>query len=295
MTSKAYLVSWLGKSNIQWTPLEQSSNGFNMGADSTKKLNSAINFFKGNIETFSRLNSNLSSIQHTVTITQSMVAMTAGLQIVNLALTYKNYLVTKEIQRDVKEIKGKFEIHFLDQSIDYFIDNHKDLSGIIPSILYALEKDAFISLQELVENKSLVIPSYLEHKVYVITNSLRAWNEVVYATIHEGSIHKQSSEHIQKWVERTKNIANRSPDGGYVDQSIVLNEWAKFVRTHKEETSLFGTDKNLMEKAISKDNFDRCCPIINLAREIQYASDLYHSLEDKLTSQNEPFLLIKTS
>jgi hypothetical protein len=264
MTTKAYIVSWLGKGKITWKPISQNDL-------SNVNLKDAVN------------------------LSQSMLAISCELQIVNIAFTVKSYLLVKEIQRDVKEIKGKFEILFLDKSIDYFIDCHQNMTGIIPSVLFSLERDVFISLQSLVENRNLDVPSYLDHKISVLASTLKSWNEVLYATIHNGAIPKHSNEHIQLWIERIKNIANRSPDGGYVDQALVLTEWGKFIQNQKEEKSWFGAEQTLMEKAISKENFNKCKSHINLAREIQYSAELFHSLEDKLCSQAEPIILIKTA
>lgn len=302
-TTKAYLVSWLGKGNIHWTPLELANNNLTVPSVLDGPLRASLDMAAQNSEKLSQIQkvldptlAQIGSIQNAVSITQNMVALTVGLQMGSLALAYKNSLMIKEVQRDVKEIKGKFELHFLDRSLDYFISNHKEATGVIPSILYALEKDLFVALQELVNNSKLVLPNYLEHKVTVLTNTLQAWNEVVYSVIHNGNIHKLSESSIQEWIERTKNIANRSPDGGYVDQSMVLNKWEVFLKSNKEEKSWFSSDnKTLMEKAISKENFEICHSIVNLAREIQYTSELYHALSDKFESQEEPFILLKAS
>jgi hypothetical protein len=302
MTTKAYLVSWLGKGNINWTPLEQVNNGYSIPTAFEGPLRASLDMAAQNSDKLSQVQkiidpslAQIGNIQNAVSITQNMVALTVGLQMGTLALTYKNYLMIKEVQRDVKEIKGKFELHFLDRSLDYFIENHKVSIGVIPSVLYALEKDIFIALQELVNNGKLSLPNYLEHKVTVMTHSLQSWNEVVYSTIHNGNIHKLSEGSIKEWIERTKNIANRSPDGGYVEQSLVLREWVHFLKNNKEEKSWFSDNKSLMEKAISKDNFEICRSIVNLAREIQYTSELYHALSDKFEAQDEPFILLKAS
>ncbi len=137
------------------------------------------------------------------------------------------------------------------------------------------------------------MPAYLDHKVQTLTNSIRSLNEVFYATLNNGSLPRKSREKIKDWVEKTKNIAHRSPESGYIDQSIVLTEWLSFIRNHKEDSSWFGSDKSLMEKAISKENIEKCFNVVNLTREIQYCSDLYNSIESELEKRN--FLVIKTA
>jgi hypothetical protein len=302
MTTKAYLVSWLGKGNIKWTPLDQVNQSFNIPGIEQGPLRAALDMASTNSEKVASLQalidpamSKISSIQNTVQLTQNMMAIGLGLQVATIALTFKNYLMIKEVRRDVKEIKGKFELHFLDKSLDYFVDCHKDATGITPSVLYSLEKDLFVAIQELVENK-ITLPSYLQHKILVLTNTLRVWNEVIYSTIHDGKIHKLSVESIREWIQKKKTIANCSPNGGFTDQSLVLSEWELYMKDTEEDKSLFSSDKRiLMERAISKTNFERTATVVELAREIQYSAELNNALADKLEKQEIPALILKAS
>ena len=237
----------------------------------------------------------LGSLQNSVTITQNLLGLSVGLQIPALVLAYKNQILLKEIKRDVKEIKGKFEIHFLDRSLDYFLSTHRESCGVILPVLNVLEKDVFIALQELTESSRLMLPNFLEHKLISFTQSLKAINEVIYGAIHDGAVHPISRDSVKQWIERNQNIANRSPDGGYLDQVLVTDEWANFLDSKEQERSWFSSEKkNLIERSISKENFERCRRLVTLARELQYASDLSQSLANKIEKFEFPALLIRS-
>lgn len=304
MTTKAYLVSWLGKGKIHWTPLEQASNTYNVLPGFDGPLKAALDLGAENSALIAKVQSildptltKITSIQNAVSVTQNLVALNLGLSITSLALAYKNHLALKQIDRGVKEIKGKFELHFLDRSLEYFLENHKEAIGIIPSVLYSLERDVYVALQEVVDNSKLNLPSYLDHKILTLSSSIRAWNQVVYSAIHSGSIHSLSPQLIDEWISKQKNIANRSPEGGFSDQGLVLQRWEHFLIEYQEDKSWFnfGSDKNLMEKALSKDVFVRSKNLIELAREIDYCSRLNHSLSDKMENQEEPVLVLEAS
>lgn len=308
MTTKAYLVSWLGKGNIVWTPLQETAKGsfsLDMAADGPVRhaLDIAANHSElaASIQKFADPTlAGINAIQSTVNLTVNLAICTVGLQLATLTQTYRILQSVKEVDRKVSMISGKFELHFLERSIDFFLQSHQNANGLISPVAAALEEDCYNALQAIADNGDLRVPAYLRFKLTTQAKAIESWNQLLYSVIHDGSLPKVSNERLVKWVNETDPTTKSLPHGGYASQAEILAVWEDKIKSAKKESTWLkdifkSDDRPLLAKALAKDNFERSYPVILLAREIQNALSFAEALEEKIKINKDQPLLIKSA
>ncbi len=305
MTEKAYLVSWLGKGNITWTPLQESINGtFSLDPLATGPVKNLLNAAGQHSnagamlqQLFDPTMSKLNAIQSQVHLATQLTICTVGLQLATLVAVYKLTQKVTEINRKMEVIKGKLDLHFLERSLDFFLDTHENVTGANIAVCAALEADCYNALSALVSAPDLRIPAYLQYRLSAQAQTIESWNQFLYAVIHNGVINYASPERLEKWVKETDPTTKSLPHGGYASQSDVLMTWNLISKSKKKDggifSDFFAEEKSVLAKAMSPENFDRCYPALLLAKEIQNLMSFSEALEDKLVKQEEHSMLVK--
>lgn len=300
MTTKAYLVSWLGKGNIIWTPLEQASNGglsinpswqtplrgiLDAGAAQSEVLRTAQRILDPSMAA-------LSSIQSTVNLGIGLAVLGVGLQLVTLAGIYRVSKKLDRIDQQIKVIGGKFEVHFLDQSVDQFLAWHHGVAGLIPAAGVALEEDCHNALDELIANKNLRLPGYLKLKVASVVDAIDSYSRFLYAVIHNGSVPQISDDRIKTWILESRSIQKGSLFGGFIPQRRVLELWCQQLEDKKWKPEL---DDSRLSKALDRNNIERTMPVVLLAMHLSQALALSSSVEEKVQTTPDLAMLVKTA
>ncbi len=308
MTAKAFLVSWLGKGNIVWTPLEETAKGaFSLGMAADGPMRHAIDLasnhptIAANIQKFlDPTMAGISAIQSTVDLAANLAICTVGLQLATLTQTYRILQSVREVDRKISVISGKFELHFLDRSVDFFLQSHQNNAGLIAPVAAALEEDCYNALQAIVNNEDLRVPAYLSFKLTTQAQAIESWNQLLYSVIHNGSLPRVSTERLEKWVKETDPTTKSLPHGGYASQADILKIWEETIHLTKKDSNWLkemfkSDDRPLLAKAIAKEHFHRAYPVILLAREIQNALSFAEALEEKIKINKDQPLLIKSA
>ena len=299
MTTKAYLVSWLGKGNIIWTPLEQASSGFSVNPLWAGPLRSILDAGAAQSEVLRNAQRVLdpslavmSSIQGTVTVAAGLAAAGVGLQIATLAAVYRMSQRIERVDQKVKVLGGKFELHFLDQSIEHFLGWHQSAAGLIPAAGVALEEDCYNALDELVGSKNLKLPGFLKLKLSSVAEAIDAYSRFLYAVIHNGSVPVLPDDRIKKWISESRSIQKASLVGGYVPQRRVLELWMQQLDDKKWKPD---TDDSRLSRALERGTIERTLPVVLLALQITQALALSASVEDKVQASPDLALLVKAA
>ena len=300
MTSKAYLVSWLGKGNIVWTPLEQTQGGLNLSSISTGPLRNILDAGAANSDALKSIQKMLdpsmallNSVHTTVQVTAGLAAASVGLQIAVLVAVYRLSQKVERIDQKVKEIGGKFELHFLDRSLDHFLQWHQGVAGLVPSAAVALEEDCYIALQELFENRNLKIPAYLKLKLLSVAEALDAYSRFLYAVIHNVSIPVLGNDRIKAWIQEGKSIQRTAPVGGFISQNSVLTAWMEQLKVDPKWKP--EDDGTLLSKSLSRNIIDRTHPVSLLALHVTQALSLINSLEDQVQKSPELSMIVRVA
>lgn len=308
MTSKAYLVSWLGKGNIVWTPLEESGDGGyvvqtlaevpmrHLVDVAASNPDIATSLFKVGDSGLTAVN----AIQSTVNLTAGLSIIAVGLQLTTLTNTLRVLQKVREVDRKVSVINGKFEMHFLDRSLDFCLQAHQGVTGLIPPVMASLEEDCYNAMQAIVAMDDLQIPAYLRFKLTTQAQAIESWNQLMYSVLHNGACPQVSPERLARWVKQTNPTTKSLPPGGYASQAQILAAWEECLDSSVKGSNLvekiFKSDgRPLLAKALSKGNFERAYPVILLAREIQNALSFSEALEEKIKGENFQPLLIKAA
>ncbi len=308
VTTKAYLVSWLGKGQIVWEPLEQATlSNYSLAQVAVSPARHALNVLAENSVSASTIQSlidpvmsKLSDIESIVSITAGLSALSAGLSIANLVQSFRMTAQLADLDRKMAAISGKFDLHFLDQSLDFFLSNHAHSKGLIASVANALEADCYNALQALVGHKDLQIPAYLNLKITSQAKAIESWNRFQYSVLHNGALPVISQERIATWLKSGEGHQRLMPSGGYAPQELILQAVSHLQQVETKSmskiTSVFASGgSTLMDRAISPENFARASSVVLLARELQAAQTLSESLEDKIVATPNKAMMVKAS
>lgn len=299
MTSKAYLVTWLGKGNITWTPLESATTGLTINPSWSGPLRSVLDTGAAHSDVLAVAQrvldpsmAALSAIQSTVSVAAGLAAVGVGLQLTTLAAVYRVAKNLERVDQQLKVIGGKFELHFLDQSIENFLTWHQSNTGLIPAAAAALEEDCHNALDELVANKNLRLPGYLKLKLASLAEAIDAYSQFLYAVIHNGSVPHISEDRLREWLLDTRSVQKGSIVGGFVSQRRVLDLWTKQLEDKKWKPDL---DESRLSKALDRGAIERTHAVLLLAMQIAQAIALSAGVEDKLRSTSDLALVVRAA
>lgn len=300
MTTKAYLVSWLGKGNIVWTPLELGGSALGFPPGTTTAAVLAAKAAGGMLQKIAS-GTTLNAIQNVVTLSAGLSAVGAALSLGTLIQAALIYRKLGTIEDRLKQVQGKFELHFLDRSLDHFEAVHGSFAGLVPASAAALDEDLESALKALVDTKELRVPGYMKLRLYAASTATEQWNRMLYTIIHDGALPEVSDERLQKWVAET-DIPDQLglPRGGYTSQARILSEWGTLISSEGPKSKsllehLLGADdadQPPMSQAMSRKHFDRTRPVVEMLRELRVAGEQAAALEDKLLASDQKCLLL---
>ena len=120
-----------------------------------------------------------------ISLSKNLPILDSGL---NLPLSYQRNQSVKfknQISADLDVIKGQNEILFLSNSINYFIESHKSITGIDRGISYALQYDIQAVCNHLKKNPDIRFPGYLLHQLVGLTNTIEELNIFYNSILHD--------------------------------------------------------------------------------------------------------------
>lgn len=270
MTTKLYEVTWGGNGNIVWKPLENSTAGASTIADST------------------------------INLTRSLQIFDIGLNVLNVGLSAAILSKVNKIDEKVEKINAKFDLLFLDKSIEYFLNRTKENVFLNQENLNILENDLLNALCSIETSKDLRVPAYLSHKIYLISEAVSQINEAVYMILHNGSAPRVKGSEIDNWVHDKGAEIDLLPNGGFASQAEILNAVEKVLSS--KETPFLDKFKissksrhGIMVRVLSEPTFFEVAhPLILLLRELRLASTFFTRLEQEI-SKREGKILLKVS
>ena len=262
MTTGVFKVTWGGRGNIVWERL----------ADSPEQLN---------------LMSNALTISSQVGAIASV--FTAGLSLVTVAQNARIMAQLSAMQKDVSSLKARFDLLFLDRSLDYFEDSHRNRIGIDVNIAEALRQDCLNALSQMVGDKSLSVPAFLRHRCLAYSSAMNQFNHLIYAVLHDGVVNYLDSNSLKSWAKNVPSLKGVSPDGGFVSQNELLQCWHEELAVRdatKKSSSIVDRLSSkeapaLTDEACSVAHFDRCAEVVLLLREIEVYIRYAHLLSSK--------------
>ena len=172
----------------------------------------------------------------------------------NLPLSYQrnqSLKFTNKISSDIDVVKGQNEILFLSNSINYFIESHKNRTGIDRGISYALQYDIQAVCNHLKKNPDIRFPGYLLHQLIGLNQTIEELNIFYNAILHDGRVYShEDTVHYREIYDETFGIENKKQQGEYIPHTLLL-EWNRDLALknvgHKA-TGLFESVKGLVTK-----------------------------------------------
>ena len=273
MASGVYKVTWGGPGNIVWEKLGESVQ-------------------------------QIANVREVVSISSSVAAASstigAGLSLVSVIQNAMILTKLSSLQNDVSNMKARFDLLFLDRSLDYFESAHDRVLGVDANIAEALQQDCLNALAQLVQDKSLSVPAFLRHRCLAFTGGINQFSQLLYAMLHEGNVNLLEGEAVRAWTKKISSLQGVSPDGGYVSQSDLLLAWTQELSQRefsKKSGSLVerfsSKDQAVVDEACSHANFERCSEVLSLFREIEAYIRYCNILSAKPAKQNDRALVFK--
>lgn len=307
MTSKPYLVSWLGNGRIIWTPLKNEAAGYVLDPSITGPARAGLDLLAKHSEHTKIVQSlldpamsKIGNLQNMVQLTTNLGMLTVGLQLAQMIQIQILTVKLNRIEKKINLINGKFDLHFLDRSIEYFENQIEGEIGVPACLADALREDGYRALDQMMKTSDLEIPAYLRIKLTMIAKSFEAWTEFLYAVLHGGAVPRMDGEGIKKMITEKHWPIKDLPTGHYVTQGQILEAWSHHILTQDQGPTRWWesilpkgkSDQPLIEGALVPKHFDRCRPLIQLVREIETAQALMDGIEQKIVNSTEKALLI---
>lgn len=220
----------------------------------------------------------------------------------NLPLSYQRNQSVKfknKISSDLDVIKGQNEILFLSNSINYFIDSHRGITGIDRGISYALQYDIQAVCNHLKKNPEIRFPGYLLHQLLGLTNTLEEMNIFYNSILHDGRVYsREDKDYYKNLFEETYGIENKQQQGDYIPHAFML-EWQreKLLKLETSKaTSIFDSVKGLVTKEQQQMLNDEAHDALYLLRlELESNELLEKKIKRKLQSQESQSIKLITA
>jgi|GEM_PF-5305120 len=268
-TSKIYKITWGGNGRIRWDLLSPA----------------------GDTEVISKIASNA------IPLTQSLEVFNVGLNLVNVGLSVPILAKVSKIDEKMDKVNAKFDLLFLDKSLDYFLLSCRQSLG--KENLIVLENDLLNALGSLETTGDLRIPAFLSHKIYQISEGLAQLNETLYTLLHNGALPRVSSKELKLWIDNKGADIDLLPAGGFSTQAEIL----KTIETcfEKKEKAFLDhfkaipkTKRGIIARALSNDQFlSRSHPLVLMLREIRLFDTLQSRMEKPLMEAPENIIYLK--
>ncbi len=263
MTSKNYRVTWGGDGKIKWDLLPDQVH--NLGP----------------------------SLQ----VLTSLNYLNAGMNLVQLGFLVAIHIQLRKVSAGIENLKGRFDLLFLDRSLDYVeslfqIDLATGIEG-----LKALQKDSEFALAQIIDSGNMRIPGYLEHRLARFTEVVSQHNRVLYQILHNGNHHEISNRDIETWVSKIDSITGANPTGGYAPQSIIIQSWYEKMKQRSAQKSFIDSlkpeNRSVVDRAFDPKLFEIAHPVLLLNRELEALDHFNRLLETKLRELPEQSIQVQ--
>lgn len=102
-----------------------------------------------------------------------------------------------QVADELLVIKGQNEMLFLSNSIDYFVNSHKNRVGLDRSISYALQYDINAVREHLKKNREIRFPGYLLHQCASLAETIKDINVLYEAILQNGAVPTYTDQHVE--------------------------------------------------------------------------------------------------
>lgn len=188
----------------------------------------------------------------------------------------------EKINYNLEIIKGQNEMLFLSNSIKYFVDSHKNRTGIDRSIAYALQNDVDAVL-EYIKDEKVRFPGYLLHQCVSLSNTIEEYNIFYSSILNDGYVEEFTQEKADIYYSKT--VGSRQTEittQKYIPRRLQLDFYRRRDAENKKE------EKSSLSKFIpfsSEDNkkSEQITMILErLVRELESNEELEISISEKL-------------
>ncbi|WP_458735559.1 hypothetical protein [Zobellella taiwanensis] len=266
----------------------------NAGAKASKV---SFTFIKGGIEAVhSQSQASLSSHESKVQkISKPLEIIENGLSI-PLSF-YENQVVkmNNDISNDLMVLKGQNEIHFLSNSIRYFVDSHMGRTGIDRGISYALQYDMKAVTNHLKANSSLRFPGYLLHQSTCLYKTIKEMNIFYDAILHDGHVKDWTPEEVKDEMQKFFGVeSNKKYIQNYMPFDLQLPIRRELAENTKEKKS-FINFQNLFSADEEHINDIAHDALFILANELIANENLEHEVAKKISREPNKEILLESS
>lgn len=158
----------------------------------------------------------------------------------NQLIPFKN-----KVANDISVIKGQNEMIFLSNSISYFIDSHKNRTGLDRSISYALQYDINAVREHLKNNREIRFPGYLLHQCVSLAETIKELNILYVSIIDSGKVPTYSKKSVREELTRRFGANQAKPKMiSYIPYDLQLPVLSDLADDIKKNKTIYGDLKN---------------------------------------------------
>lgn len=207
-------------------------------------------------------------------------------------------MIAQKISDDLSIIKGQNEILFLSNSINYFIDSHRNRTGIDRGISYALQYDLVAVYNHLKKNKDLRFPGYLQHQIISLAETIKDLNIFYVSILQDGFVPVFDKQSVEEDLMKEFGVESRKGDftASYIPFEIkneILVENA--LKSNKKNTSFFNYLKERLTLSDYKEEQDYSHFALTVLKEELLANEqLEYQIMKRLSSIPEREFYVKS-
>ncbi|RUQ39664.1 MAG: hypothetical protein EKK69_08400 [Candidatus Competibacteraceae bacterium] len=196
-----------------------------------------------------------------------------------------------EITDDLTILKGQNEIHFLSNSIRYFVESHMGRAGIDRGISYALQYDMKAVTNYLKNNTGLRFPGYLLHQSICLCKTIEEMNIFYDAILHDGHVKDWNEEDVQAELQRFFGVeGNQKYIQNYMPFELQIPVKRRMIAEARGKKSKFGL---LFSSAVGEVNDAAHDSLFMLANELVANENLEYEVAKKLGRESKKEIYIE--
>lgn len=213
----------------------------------------------------------------------------------NQLIPFKN-----KVANDLFVIKGQNEMIFLSNSISYFIDSHKNRTGLDRSISYALQYDINAVRGHLKSNREIRFPGYLLHQCVSLAETIKELNILYVSILDGGKVPAYPEKSVREELTRRFGAKQDKPKLiSYIPYDLQLPVLKELADNNKKNKTLVGgvIDKVTGKKEeIDIDEIEDKAheALFVLCEELIANEELECKIEEKLKNISDKKLVIES-
>ena len=197
-----------------------------------------------------------------------------------------------EITDDLTILKGQNEIHFLSNSIRYFVESHMGRAGIDRGISYALQYDMKAVTNYLKSNTGLRFPGYLLHQATCLCQTVKDMNIFYDAVLHGGHVKDWTEDEVQAELQKFFGVeGNQKYIQNYMPFELQIPVKRKLIADAGSKKSKFGA---LFSSSMEEVNDAAHDALFILANELVANENLEYEVAKKLEREPNQEIFIES-